>query len=121
MSDRWTEPDPDDDVEVFVIDGTDDDASGPTIHPQVDVDALGSTLTSADVAGDDWADTSWLDELDEPIAQANEVVAEVDMARSTASDDRMGDVLRTIGAGEDDDRTDVTALLRELSMLVVED
>lgn len=60
-----------DEPELWVLDGDDagagigDDDTGasPDAPGGPATPALESTLTSEDVAGDDWADTSWLDDL----------------------------------------------------------
>jgi hypothetical protein len=57
--DKWaTAAEEQDDVELFVF-GDDDAAPAVTTEP-----ALPSTVSSEDVAGDDWNDESWLHSLD---------------------------------------------------------
>lgn len=79
--------DGDDEPELWVLDG--DDAAELGGGPEADDDGgdadarrpgagleLSSTLTSEDVAGDDWADTAWLDALaPRPGSRAAEPVA----------------------------------------------
>lgn len=57
----------DDEPELWVLDDdVADDADGASASPEDGSNSLASTLTSDDVAGEDWADTSWLDELAPP-------------------------------------------------------
>ncbi len=60
----WSAVDDDDEPAMWVMAGDDAPTTPATSAPSAPGGTpTTSTLTSADVSGDDWADTSWLDEL----------------------------------------------------------